>query len=253
MNTLEKFDQKNGILGWDRDCYLSVIRYLKTNILRNYVGLSEESFDRINHLHYHLYRMRYNEIHIRKLLEVPIASDVEYYGRTIIANTNSVSTFIFKEILSEDIFELKLRYNGNCISIQQTQIDKYPYFQSGIGISSLMDTYKIHLQSSHHYWEIPTNLKEYQKADNNTLTLILDMNEGKDMLFFKINDVLIPYAISGLIHDEQKIKFGIGYKESITVISATHLKNLPVDVSKISKYYSYDNEDDLKQFIVHAY
>jgi hypothetical protein len=55
---IDQFDEKNGILGMDRDLYLSIIQFLNTKVLRNYIGLSEETLCRSNHLHYHIYRWK---------------------------------------------------------------------------------------------------------------------------------------------------------------------------------------------------
>jgi hypothetical protein len=55
---IDQFDKKNGILGMDRDLYLSIIQFLNTKVLRNYIGLSKETLCRSNHLHYYIYRWK---------------------------------------------------------------------------------------------------------------------------------------------------------------------------------------------------
>jgi hypothetical protein len=65
------FEIENGVLGLDRDCYLSIVKLLDSSTLRKvwinifvhfflwqYIGISEESFERMKHIHFVIYRLK---------------------------------------------------------------------------------------------------------------------------------------------------------------------------------------------------
>jgi hypothetical protein len=70
----EGFEVKNGLLGLDRDIYLSIVKFLDPSILRKvlvflfcliflfllrqYIGISEESYERIKHIHFVIYILK---------------------------------------------------------------------------------------------------------------------------------------------------------------------------------------------------
>jgi hypothetical protein len=84
MDTLEGFDKKNGLIDCDRDLFLSIIQYINTITLRNYIGLSEETFARKNHRHYHIYRYKNNKIPFGKLITHPF-NKFSYLERGVIS------------------------------------------------------------------------------------------------------------------------------------------------------------------------
>jgi hypothetical protein len=65
------FEVEKGLLGLDRDCYLSIIKFLNSSILRKvriniffylnflkYISISEESYSRMKHIHFVIYRLK---------------------------------------------------------------------------------------------------------------------------------------------------------------------------------------------------
>jgi hypothetical protein len=253
MLTLESFDQKNGILSFDRDLFLCMIQFIKTNSLRNFVGVSEETLFRKNHNFYHIYRRKFNETPIRKLLlnphnpqlPGPMHYDnpqylVSYYKRTAFANYN-IGRVVLKEIIFETIFELKLSFIGNFMSVDQlsaSMINQKINDGCGIFLSNLVDRYCIRFSEFFCDKDICIDPNLYQNSRKKILTFILDMREGKNNLYFKINDILLRKIICNIPHSQRMIQITLGDIESVTLISTMHLKHLPIDFSKKFDYYS---------------
>jgi hypothetical protein len=70
------------------------------------------------------------------------------------------------------------------------------------------------------------------------LTFILDMRKNQDIMYVKINDTTLPYAIGDISHRKKRIQVILADMESIYIISTTFLENLPIDKNKEYEFYS---------------
>jgi hypothetical protein len=240
---LKNFDEKNGLpalsagnaecglLGLDRDCYLSLIQYISSKNLRNYVGLSEESFQRGQHSYYHFYRNKYNQIPLRKLLLHPKDIELTCFDRTLINRHMQTKSVILKETLLGTICELKLKYTGYSIMVHNINAI-YEHLRSGTGIRTNMK--KIEIVGAN--WEKGINTKGLIEGSNE-ISVILNMLEGFNTMQFKLNGVLLPHMICDIPHNKRQFKIDVGYRTEAIVISTTHLKHPPVKYGVQYRYY----------------
>jgi hypothetical protein len=234
--SIESFDEKNGLLDLDRDCYLSIIQFLNTKVLRYFIGISEESFTRKNHLHYHLYRMKYNNIPIKNLLVQMIDPFLEYHGRTV-TGINGLRTITLNEPIFESIFELKLKYiKGVCITVKQAD-PNINFFGKNYNTKIMISGHCIRknaflFKEHHHLGQTVDVTYCHKKHERNVLTLILDMRKYEDKLYFKINDFVIKYAIVNNPHVPKLLEISLECPEEIEFISNTYLNRFPEDILK---------------------
>jgi hypothetical protein len=203
---------------------------MSTKTLRNYIGLCEETFLRTNHLHYHLYRIKYNEIPLRKLLLKPFDPDIQLCGRTAKC-LDITSRIILKEPILDTIYEVKMELNGNMfIDVAQTDgttpdMEQLEHSLSctytRIHISNIVPSF-IYLQRSRLTWKLEIDVK----LCHSFLTVILDMRKGQDVVYYRINDTMLFY-VSSVDHEKKYIDIILGREDSITLISTKHLKHLP--------------------------
>jgi DNA-binding protein len=244
-STLANFDQKNGLLDCDRDLYLSIIQFIDTKTLRYYIGLSEECFSRKNHLHYHIYRNKFNRTHIRKLLLPPLDDEVEYRGRAAIS-LKDIGGFILKEILFENIFELKLGYNsGRYVNVKLINADPNlsKFLNENDGIFLYGSDALLRFYSSSNFPDKWIDISKYRTHTNNVLTIIVDMTQDQNTIYFKIDGNLLPYAVRYTSHLQKRFLVQFRYGEIITLISTTFLKNLPIDKDAQIEYNTLEEKD----------
>jgi hypothetical protein len=232
--SLESFDNESNLLSIDRDCYLSMIQFMHTKTLRYYIGLSEETFLRIKHSFYHMYRRKFNEIPIRKLLRVPIDPKLEFHGRTVIG-FNGLRTITLKDPIFETIFELRLKYT-NAVWIQVKQENPnfnsgYRNYNTGLRFYSGYNKKFVCFHGGACFFGETIDITEYC-LENNILTVILDMRSSENKLYFKVNGVIIKRAVNNRPHVSKIIQFTILDGESIDFISISYLKQLPKDICK---------------------
>jgi hypothetical protein len=270
------FEQKNGlpalsagaaeggILGFDRDLFLSIIQYLNTKSLRNYVGLCEETFLHTDHRYYHIYRMKFDKIHVLKLLLYPPYEEVRYNGRLIV-NIALNKRFILKESFLNTIFELKLRYNGTWIRIEQVDETVHGHYSRCSGIRFGYDYNGRMVQVHGNFWGKIANYNECYNSDcnlipkqtisnePNDLTAILDMREypqtpNKQVIgcafYFRLNGEMSPYVIANIPYSKKRIRIELQQYSKMIIISTTHLKHLPIDVN--TKYVYYNSENGIE-------
>jgi hypothetical protein len=242
MLSPESFDQKNGILGWDRDCYLSLIQFISSKNLRNYIGFSEETYVRIKHYHYFVYRSKFNKIPLRKLLLRPVYHRQSYSERTASSIKGWLNSFILEETIFERIFEIRLKYLANSISVKQINANDPWYGATGSGISYGQHGSHInYIFETCECYNVSLNSTFYHKPGENTMTVILDMRNGHDMMFFKINGITLKHVIVKISHNIKRILFSFGDTEKITILSLTHPVSLSIDPSKKYRYYKSIN------------
>lgn len=236
---LDDFDKENGLLGIDRDLYLSIVQFLNCKTLRRYIGFSEETFDRTKHSYYNVYRIKFDKTPLRNLIRDPDIAWVLYFGRTLICNSGH-EQFILKETIFESIFEIKLSYDTNFLSIKQISANSPPYRTRGSG----MMCYGIYPRTEHVQYMFEEHVKStvyleshlYNETGANYLTVVLDMRKGQNKLYFKINGVALPLVISKIPHSKRQIEFDFVGGAQINIISAMQLTNLPINLSQKKVY-----------------
>jgi hypothetical protein len=243
MATLvEEYDLKNGILGMDRDLFLCVIQYLNTALLRRYIGFSEESFSRTNHLHYHIYREKFNNTPLRKLIIPNPPEEIQIIDRTIRFGSGR-QTITLKDKILNNIFELKLRYFKE-IKIQQNSVLNNEICKKGAGVEMdrnilrfRFDKYGDSCSSSF------TINSKYLTKKNELLTIILNMKQGCDTLYMRINNHMIPNAFCNIPHRRRMISIEGNHFNIVTLVSANYLQTLPIDPHlKYTYWNSFDGE-----------
>jgi hypothetical protein len=249
---MDTLDLKNGLLGVDINLYLSLIQFINTKNLRSYIGLSEETFQRINHSFYHLYRMKFNGVPIRKLAEILEGSLC--FERTII-NTGFVKLFgnhLVAFILKESIFESRLqRYNGEAVGIFEMKLIYIPEFSSHERESS----YPIKIAKGIQYlidngWgrdicTVTISSHLCSKPGENVLTVILNMNKDSSC-YFKFNGTTLKKAVRNILHIKKRIEVAIDDCKQVTLIHTIHLKQLPIDLSENYTYYDANTGKKIK-------
>jgi hypothetical protein len=235
MFSLESFNQKNGLLGIDRDCYLSLIQYISTRDLRSYVGLSEKSFEWCQHYFYHVYRNKYNKIPIEKLVLYAPNPYRIFGGRTVVSTDPGI-IITLKEFVFESIFEIKLKCHCQLIRIRSNIVvtlddegEKYIYKILTKSIRYLFD-----LQDKCMLYFDP---KLFLEKGVINITIILDMISRE--LYLKVDGVPIRHAICNIPHKKKRVNIWVYNGTSITLISLTHLKCVPINLSE--KYIYHDS------------
>jgi hypothetical protein len=216
-----------------------MIQYISTKLLRSYVGLSEETFLRINHNFYHIYRRKFNEVPIQKLITPTSCDLVQIFGRTLVREYGYKVAFILREVIFESIFEVKLTYLHSELGKEWIYDEMVPAHRldSGWIIYETMTEYISYLCeiSGECMLYIKSTIGELDKE--NTLTIILDMREGQNVLYIRINNTLIRSAISNIPHEKKQLNIWIEGAERITLNSLTHLSCLPTDLSQNFIYH----------------
>jgi hypothetical protein len=250
---LDQFNEKNDILGMDRDLYLCIIQFLNTKTLRSYIGLSEETFERIKHNFYNVYRMKYDRIPIQKLLICSDHKEAKYDGRTL-SNLFMCTQYTLKEKILDTIFELKMKYTGDWIVIQQRDATPHknrPKNGSGIHVGACFDNSLIRIcgifWNMHPVYDVEEHLsptlhmmsEQYlSKTETNEVIVILNMLKGKNMIHFKINGIMLPYVIYNIPHVQRQIRFQISSGGIATIVNTMHLKHPPIDLTIEYTYYN---------------
>jgi hypothetical protein len=208
--------------------------------------LSEETLSRKNHNFYHIYRNKFNNIPLQRLLTNP---NLRSIGRTVFACPYDIVVTL-KEIFLNNIVEVKFRYTGKRIDIRQINKNVDSRYSLGSGISgiSISDTnpYKVmYLFELYYRWDSSYDASQYFKSNDNIVTVILDTTQTLNSeslengaCYFKINDMTLPYAISNNCYYEKELNIQVGASGSITLISITHLRNLPINRNIEFKYYN---------------
>jgi hypothetical protein len=228
---LEDFDQKDGILSWDRDLYLSLIQFMHTKTLRYYIGLSEESFQRHQHSYYHLYRIKYNKIHIRKLLSC-VCDGYKYSGRSLIStidlksNIGHYAPFRLKETFIDCIFEGKYTYIPEVVEHNLDHpfclVPDYIEIIKGIRYCFFGDDKCM----------ICVDASFCSKSGENVLTIILDLNKDCSCCYIRFNDTPLTNVIRNIPYTKKQIEVWIFNCSNATLIHTMYLKNLPSDMER---------------------
>jgi hypothetical protein len=170
----ENFDEPNGLLGMYRDLYLSVTQFLNTSLLRKYIGLCEETFLRINHIHFTLYRLKFDRTPLFRLTVPNKEYKLYYFGRTVMIG-NDLDEIILKEPILNKIFQLKLTFAKRINVVQiANPIDTFLNDGCGLYIESgrMYFTYKYHTKKGE-----PTSIPNSCKhSERNELTGFINKN-----------------------------------------------------------------------------
>jgi hypothetical protein len=247
-DSLNNFDQKNGLLGLDRDCFLSIVRFLSAKNCRKYIGISEECFQRSKHIFFTVYRLKSDNIPVRRLVSFPFFG-VKYSGRSIVS-LNGHQIIILSESIFESILEINLTYLAEFIQIKlikQMKENSIWINESGSGLF-YFDSYNKQMyiffeKESTALMHIVSSL--YHKQGENTMTVIIDMREGYGRMYFKINGILLPYVICNISHEKKQLQISIGDDEKITIKNIKDLNELPIEVSENCVYYNSRNGEIL--------
>jgi hypothetical protein len=191
--------------------------------------------------------MKYNKIHIRKIILDPCGL-YDYVERTLINKLFKSTSLTLKESLIDCIFEVKLRFCGKITNIIMR---KPVYYQNPI------KEYEFKPLTNNIYYlcEIPIECMLYfdgdlfRETDEIAVTIVLDMREGQDTIvdpyeptagcacYIKVNEISVQNAICNISHVEKRIDVWVDDGGSITINSLTHLKHLPIDLSKEHIYH----------------
>jgi hypothetical protein len=176
-----------------------------------------------------------------------------YVGRTVIRKDDCNIVVIFKggvldntfrkrkPPMAGNILEMKLKYTGHLTQYPDDdrdldliiRYDRYTYFK-----------YNVLTENVRYLFELFDECKLYFNSklcciqNENSITLIFDMREGQNVLYLKINETPLLHAISNISRIKRRIEIWINCGKSITLISSTHLKCLPIDLSE--KYIYHD-------------
>jgi hypothetical protein len=208
----------DSLISLERDVFLRVLQYLNPKTLRKYIGISEETFERSNHIHFILYRMKAAETPLFKLLITP------------------KNRFIFKEdICDPDIFEIKLEYyrsKRRCynmlIWLQHMLIEDVP-----------PDIYFNNCKF--------TNVDVFEGRENSLfngdiLTIVIDMHPNHNMIYYKVNGVISKHIINNIPPKKYRLML---YGDDITlkVLSIKHLNIPPIRPDEKYIYWAYKRCD----------
>jgi hypothetical protein len=231
----KNFDEKNGLLGLDEEIFLYMVQFIGTKLLRKYMGLSEETFQRIKFLNYRIYRIKYNSI-INEIFVKQRPEEVGWiYCKEMDVSNWGGKILCTKEPIFDNIFEAKLKYDTYFICVRQ--IEAYvPWYKAKAdsGICYL----KKYSKNIQYVFEDTRECKKsidskiVHNPGGNILTVILDMRKGQGVLYFKFNDTPLPYALANISHTEKLIHVTIGgFSDTkvgnLTIVSTAFLKHLP--------------------------
>jgi hypothetical protein len=187
--------------------------------------------------------MKFNRTHIRKLITDPYNTPIKYVKRSICETKRQIVT-TFKEIIFENIFELKFKYIGDEIIIKQNEAIPNIVFGGGSGISydkRFGDGYIHYSFETFAVQKTVLNAALYFKPKQNFVTVTLDMREGQDKLYFKINGSPLKYVIANISHTKKQISVLNWGLRRMTIISLMFLKNPPIN---FNERYIYINSFD---------
>jgi hypothetical protein len=235
--TVENFDQMNGILDLDRDCFLSIVRFLSAKSCRKYIGISEETFQRKEHYFFNVYRLKSDNIPVRRLVQY-LFFGIKYSGRSIVSQ-NGHQIIVLSESIFERIFELKLKFLGNFLQVKQIKANSVKRYEDGSGLLCCKRILMFFENADASNVCINSNL--YHESHENIMTVILDMRKGYGRMYFKINDILLPCSIYNISHNKKQIHITVGYDEMATIKSIKDLTVLPIEVSENCIYYDSHN------------
>jgi hypothetical protein len=227
--------QNTSLITLERDVFLRLVTYISPKALRSYIGLSEETFDRSKHIHFILYRLKFDELPISRFVDSPHLRFC--IGRAIIvSNSNSV---VFREKIFDEIFDVTLKYNGKqalTVALMTTYC---------LETSLLMQFPQIELSSNGskiHFNRILTPSPDCEKQDKlldgDELTLLVNMiskiscdRELYRTLQFRINGKTSRHVITKIPPTRHQIALE-GRDILITLLTIKHLRVMPIQFSK---------------------
>jgi hypothetical protein len=250
----------------ERDVFLRIVQYIAPKTLRNYIGISEETYQRSKHIHFIIYRLKNNETPVKRLFH---HNSVNIFRNRTVRFAEKNSIMVLKDTLLNNILEIKFKVNGVRIfkfgivpEIKDfTNLNRklpYPKFfiytneytiiehdnsydgivkrlNRDIGHSRRRDRNKEYKYELYTYVRT-ADLERVEYNENNTITLLINMLPKQNCMFLWLNDVLSRHALTNIPHRKRHLIFE-GHNE-ITFISINHLSKTPITLN--NKFVNWD-------------
>jgi hypothetical protein len=237
---LARFDKDNGLLDCDRDLYLSIVQFLRTKTLRNFIGISEETFNHIDHYFFIVYRLNSEKVPLRKLI-LPPNFNTTFSKRSAISSGKSIAITL-KENIFKSIFEVNLRFVGETITIWQARAYNNWGKDTGPGITirrGLDET--IEYQIGQYYASgFYFNLNSEHTSDYIDITVVVKMDGDRNAMYFKINGIVLSYILYDPSLKRKRIRIWIDEYSKVTLINTKHLTHFPEEFNKADTYIDPD-------------
>jgi hypothetical protein len=154
-----------------------------------------------------------------------------------------------KEPLIDTIFEAKLTYIP--VFINQPSLN-VPVVYDPDPINSKSIPYEILTQHIRYLFEPLNEVRLFIDSNPSPdvrevdLTIILDMRENQNKLYFKVGGVTINNVICNISHVQKRLNIWIKDAERLKIISLTHLVCLPIDLTKEYTYQDSNTGEIIK-------
>jgi hypothetical protein len=143
-----------------------------------------------------------------------------------------------------------LSYISQFIIIGALSVDDHRGFNDSSGIQlSVYGKYAEFYIEPFGVIRVPFPDKLRLNSGKNNVTIILDMRKNQDNYgcasYFKVNDTPLTNVITDIPYSKKRIEFVFESNSSLTLISTTHLKVLPIDTRIKYTYNSVIDKNPL--------
>jgi hypothetical protein len=229
------------LLDLNRDIFLKITQYLNGTSLRNYIGIGEETYDWTNHIHYALYRLKFDELPIRHHVEEP--KEYKYIFQRKIGTVYEIhEPIILKEKTLDNIFEIKFKYDFvQYLSVNILDSEDHNTFVK-IALACGSDVFGTSNYRINREGYIMCSLREAGKRakilEHDEITFILNMLPDKDIAYYYVNGVISRNIINKITHTPKQIGFSGIF--TMTMVSMKHLKHTPIGPPVKYVFWNYD-------------
>jgi hypothetical protein len=237
------------LLKLHRDVFLRIVQYLKSTSLRKYIGLCEETFQYSKHLHFILYRLKRDQLPIRRSIIIKIVGDKDIVRNRIIKFVPMSYGILLKGTVLNSVFEMKLKNNspgslGIIIKDSNSRKDSFELsiLNNGLFVYYAYSDPHIHRRTLSMDTKNQNNQNKANFSKDDVITFILNMLPFKDFAYYYVGGVPSKNIINKIPHTQKRIEID-GTVYSTTVISLRALKVSPILPYERYIFWNYDGKN----------